>query len=80
MKDYARYPVPDVKNLKEYVAWSVKQHGGHDAFRTRLNANEYASVTYNQFNDHMRALGTWFMKQGMDGAKIAVLGETATNG
>lgn len=77
MKQYAKYPVPVLNNLKEFVFYCVNRHGDHDAFRIRQNAKEYTSVSYNRFFGHLRALGTFLIKTTSPDAKIAVLGENS---
>ena len=77
MKDYARYPVPDVVNLRQFVDYSIQKYQNRDAFRIRINKNKYYSISYNGFDRHLKALSAVLKERGFVRKKVAVMGQNA---
>jgi len=77
MKDYDRYPVPDVKDLRQFVDYSIRKYGDRDAFRIRINKDKYYSVSYNEFERHLKALAAVLHERGFTRKKVAVMGQNS---
>lgn len=76
MKNYPLYKHPELKSLRELIDWNAERHPGDVAFRYR-EGTQIISVSYAQFKADVDALSTFFLGQGTQGAKIAVVGENS---
>jgi long-chain acyl-CoA synthetase len=70
-------PVP-VKDIREIVAVARENHPKTPAFLVKDKPGEaFHPISFQQFEDDINALGTAFMKMGLAGKKIAVIGENS---
>ena len=80
MKKLKYYPVRDIKNLKEMLETSCKMYGEKTAYLTKeFGTKEYQEIKYKTLLEDVNKLGTAFIKRGLKGKKIAVIGENRYN-
>ena len=76
-KDFL-YPVREINDLKEMLLGSVKEHGNDPAFYEKnKETKKFEPKTYNELLIDINGLGTAFVKRGMKGKKIAIIGENS---
>jgi long-chain acyl-CoA synthetase len=75
MANYPYYQVEELYNLKDCITSSVKKYAHNDLFKIRINAKEYRTISYQQFQKDINALGTAMFNQGWTDCKMAVIGE-----
>ena len=63
-----------ITDLKDMLNQSAELFADYPAFNLKKNG-EYHPVTYKQFKEHVDGLGTAFVDMGLQGEKIAVIGE-----
>lgn len=63
-----------ITDLKDMLNQSVELFADFPAFNLKKNG-EYHPVSYKQFKEHVDGLGTAFVDMGLQGEKIAVIGE-----
>lgn len=72
------YKKRDVKDLKDMVTSSGKLYKTKTAFLVKNKPEEeYKPITYKRFAYDVDALGTSFLKMGLSGKKIAVIGDNS---
>lgn len=74
MKSYPLNPQPNIKNFKQLVAINATAYPKDIAFRFQLN-KQIITITYQNFQDDIRALVLYFAQKGLNRSKIAILGE-----
>ena len=73
---YPLYEVRKLTTLTDMIEQSVSLYGDKNAFLVkRAKGEPYTGVTFLQLDKDMKALGTMFLSLGLDGKKIAVIGE-----
>lgn len=76
MKNIPLYQVRHIENLKHMLGTSVQLYGAKAAFLVKRNGNaNYQPVLYTQFKKDVDSLGTALINLGLEGKKIAVIGE-----
>lgn len=75
-KNYKDNYTDFVADLKEMVANAESKFGDKNAFRFERNGEEIA-ITFSQFANDIRALGTYFYSIGIKDSKIALMGENS---
>lgn len=70
-------PVP-VKDIREIISVARDNHRSTPAFLVKDKPGEaFQPISFQKFDDDINALGTAFMKLGLKGKKIAVIGENS---
>lgn len=77
MKNYALLESPEYTNMRELVEVCSERYIEKIAYSYRINQRDKESVkvTYEQFREDVRALGTAFISRGYTGKHIAVTGK-----
>lgn len=63
-----------ITDLKDMLNQSVELYPDFPAFNVKKNG-EYNPISYKQFKEHVDGLGTAFVDMGLQGEKVAVIGE-----
>lgn len=72
------YEVKEIDDLKELLIGAVKEHGESPAiYEKSKETKKFEPKTYNQMLMDVNSLGTAFIKRGMKGKKIAIIGENS---
>ncbi len=78
MKDTQKLYTPmEYKNLKELIDTAIKQYSTNIAFRLKEMENgktKYIDITYSDFGNDIKYLGTSLYELGLQGKRIAVIG------
>ena len=70
------YSVDKVDDFKQMLKRSIELFGERPIFYERKKGNkQFESITYNQFNELVRKLGTYFSNEALKMNRIAVMGE-----
>lgn len=70
------YPVREIATLKELLATSVELYRENPAFLIKKErGGAYHEISYGQLGRDVDALGTQMLAMGLEGAKIAIIGE-----
>lgn len=69
------YPVRKIRDLKDMLAQSCSMYGDKTAFLIREGDDKYREISYSRFGKDVEALGAAFLKMGLKGGLVAVLGE-----
>ena len=64
-----------VSNLKDMLEQKGKVYGEKDAYKLRINDNEYKVYTHKEVREIINALGTALIDLGLKDKRIAVIGE-----
>lgn len=76
MKKDKYYEVREISDIREMFCSSVELYADRNACLRKLKRGEpYTGVTYSQLKKDVWALGTAFAKLGLEGKRIAVIGE-----
>ncbi len=76
MKNFPLYDVREISNLKYMLESSEKLFSGKPAFLVKKNGKDgYEPVSYSQFKKDVDSLGTMLIKLGLQGKRIALIGE-----
>ena len=71
------YPVREVTDLKDMIVKSTDLYKEHAAYLQKDKpGGTFQPVTYGRFREEMEALGTRLLDLGLQGKKIAVIGES----
>ncbi len=76
MKEYALYKTENSKNFKELLQNCPAYYNGRPLFREKENGG-IKDTSCEQFAEMVQRLGAAFLKLGLLGGKIAVMGETS---
>ncbi len=69
---------PNLKNLKELIAYGAKEYNDAVAVKYREGKNEIVEITFKQFAEDVQGLGEYLISIGAsNGDRIAVLGENS---
>ena len=72
------YSGPYIQTLKDIVTDTVAAHPDHPAYMYRdAHREPFRSVTFREFDEMRRALGTSLLDMGLKGSNIAVAGENS---
>lgn len=74
---YRLNKIERMNDLRELAERSVWLFSDKPAFLTRTGTNKYISVTYREFGDDFKALGTWLIDNGFLNKRVAILGENS---
>jgi long-chain acyl-CoA synthetase len=77
MLDRAIYDVREIKNFRDLIDQSVDLFGDEPAFKLKNVQGEYYDVSYKEFQQDIRALGTSLLARGKKGERIAVIGKNS---
>lgn len=77
IRNYALYPHPQVKTLKELLAVCADMQKDKPAFIYPKSKNEDITVSHRQFKADVEAFGTWLFSNGYKDCHIAVYGENS---
>ncbi|MCL2382678.1 MAG: hypothetical protein FWC79_00445 [Oscillospiraceae bacterium] len=70
------HQVEKISNLKEMINRSGELYKNESAFKLKTDKEgEYKIITYGEFLEQINALGTKLIDMGLQGKKIAVIGE-----
>ena len=75
MKPYPYYKTREVSRLKDILTYRISHTPEKDVFRIRIDKDSYKSISWQQFNADVHALGTAFFDLGLRGRHICVVGE-----
>ncbi|WP_353948307.1 AMP-binding protein [Sporolactobacillus sp. Y61] len=64
-------------DFREMIYTSARRFGRKTAFQIRKSDGSYKFVSYAQFKEDFRALGTHFLDLGLSGSRIAVVGKNS---
>ena len=76
MRNYPLYNHPSITNFKQLIEMNAEAEPTNSAFRYR-DGKQIVSVTYKQFRADIYSLSAYFLQGGLNGAKIAVIGENS---
>ena len=63
-------------NLKEMINLSAQKHGDKPAFRFKTDKpGEFRNITFNDFLNHINALGTKLINMGLSDKRIAIISD-----
>ena len=68
----------DFMNVKEIIKYSTENYPECTAFTIKNKTGEkveYKKVTYKEFNEDINGLGTAFLKLGLEGKRVAIIGK-----
>lgn len=71
------YDVREIKDLRDMLAQSVKLYGDRPAFEVKSANGEHYEITYNRYQNEIKAVGTALVDMGLSGEKIAVSGDNS---
>ena len=71
------YDVREIKDLRDMLAQSVKLYGDRPAFEVKNANGEHYEITYNRYQNEIKAVGTALVDMGLSGEKIAVSGDNS---
>lgn len=71
------YDVREIKDLRDMLAQSVKLYGDRPAFEVKNAKGEHYEITYNRYQNEIKAVGTALVDMGLSGEKIAVCGDNS---
>lgn len=72
------YQIREDKSLKDMIINSSVQYRDKVAFLTKeIKGGPYKHITYGGFREDVDALGTMLMDMGLEGEKIAIIGENS---
>lgn len=71
------YDVREIKDLRDMLAQSVKLYGDRPAFEVKSANGEHYEITYNRYQNEIKAVGTALVDMGLSGQKIAVSGDNS---
>lgn len=81
MRKNAPYPlyhiVPEINDLRELLRIKLEEQPNDVAFRYMRGRNTVVERTYSTFYHDVEALGTYLLKRGVRGRKIAIIGENS---
>lgn len=77
-KPYPYYPVPDLKDFKEFVEYCGNSYSDKIALRW-LEKKTEKQKTYKELKEDVEALATYFISKGYSRTHIAVIGENSYN-
>lgn len=76
MKKVENYPVREIQSVKEMLETSCKEHKDRIAYYTKeFGDKSFKEIKYKQLLEDVNALGTALIDLGLQGKKIAVIGE-----
>ncbi|BBN99382.1 hypothetical protein St703_20870 [Sporolactobacillus terrae] len=64
-------------NFREMIYASAKKFRKKTAFQIKIRSGNYRYVSYAQFKQGYRAVGTHFLDLGLHGKRIAVIGKNS---
>ncbi len=71
------YPAEKFDTIREYINKAVEKYGDKEAFIVKnkeKKEGKYTKITYKQFKKDIEELGTGLIEMGLQGKKIAVIG------
>ncbi len=71
------YDVRKITDLRDLITQSVKLYSDRPAFTVKKKNGEQYDITYKQYGDEIKALGTALTDMGLAGEKIAVAGDNS---
>ncbi|MDL2236616.1 AMP-binding protein [Christensenellaceae bacterium OttesenSCG-928-K19] len=77
MKPYPYNQTRDVKRIKDIVTYRIANTPHKDAFRVRLDAENYQGISWEQFKNDIDSFGSALTEKGLQGAHIGVVGENS---
>ena len=70
------HEIVEIKDLKDMLKKSGELYGDKPAYKFKTNeAGKFKIITHKEFRDMVDSLGTAFIKLGLKGKRIAVIGE-----
>lgn len=76
MKKVKNYPVREIQSVKEMLYTSCKDYKDRTAYYTKeFGDKEFKKIKYDQLLEDVNALGTALIDLGLQGKKIAIIGE-----
>ena len=70
------HEVMEIKDLKDMLKKSGERYGGRPAYKFKTEKEDvFDIITHKEFREMVDALGTAFIKLGLKGKRIAVIGE-----
>ena len=61
------YPVREIKDLRDLINQSAKLYTDRPAFEVKTKSGELYQITYKQYHEDIRALGTALVDMGLSG-------------
>lgn len=71
------YNVREIKDLRDLINQSVKLYADRPAFEVKNKKGDHFEITYKQYDEEIKALGTALVDMGLSGEKIAVGGDNS---
>lgn len=77
MKPYPYYKTRDVQCIRDIVDYRVKNTPNKDAFRIRVDKENYLAISWLQFSSEIESLAAGLQQLGLSGKHICVVGENS---
>ena len=77
MSNKKLYSVPKFTNFRELLFYSAKRYKGRPAFQVRRDDGSYRFVTYEDLQEQFYSLCGEFIRKGLLGKRIAVVGDNS---
>lgn len=71
------YDVRELRDLRDLIYQSEKLYADRPAFEVKNSKGEHYEITYKQYSNEIKALGTALVDMGLSGEKIAVGGDNS---
>lgn len=74
------YKANKYETIREYINTAIKRFGKKDAFILKVKENDnitYSHISYEQFGEDIKELGTGLIDIGLQGKRIAVIGNNS---
>ena len=75
MKNIVLYEHEKITDLKDMLKKSGKKYGEKIAYKIKIDKNKYEIFTHKQIREKINNLGTRLIDMGLNGKRIAVIGE-----
>lgn len=73
---YPNYPIHSIRDLREMIDNTARLFPLRAAFLVKSEGS-YQPIPYSRFREEIDALGTWMFERGLQGARVAVIGENS---
>ena len=76
MRNFKYYPCEKIHDLREMFVFSTSRYADHPFFY-KFENDAYRTITYTEFRHDVNSLGAAFLRRGLDGKKIIIMGENS---
>ncbi len=71
------YKVREIRDLRDLICQSAELYADRPAFEVKSKSGEHYEITFRQYNEDIKALGTALVDMGLKSEKIAVGGDNS---